>query len=212
MQRVPPSRSRLATGAVAALATTVLIVNLVWLRGDVTDMRRLREPYDVLVAQAERFADSVPTDRTVICVRLEHTDPLRQLHESGSAGLPKVYFQRGPAPYGLANWAQLFTYVRSTRGGDRCLIGMALLGGVCACIRDMTAGATRELARYRRASAAMLRALRVGGGAPGSTRRGTYHTLTQRGTVAVRCSPRNMAAERHSPVDDSCQKSTRRSM
>jgi hypothetical protein len=49
---------------------------------------------------------------------MERVEPLERLDREGSLGLEKLYFKRGTTPYGLADWAQLFTYARAGRGDE----------------------------------------------------------------------------------------------
>ncbi len=115
---VPARGRRVALAGVAAVGLLIFGTGVLWLLGDFQDMQRLREPYSALLDEAEAFADQVPTDRPVVCVRLETVDPLHRLHSEGSLGVPKLYYQRAVTPYGLADWAQLFTFVRERRGGE----------------------------------------------------------------------------------------------
>lgn len=114
----PVPRRWLATTGIAAAATVLIVTNFVWVRGEIGDMHRLSRHYTALLQEAEAFAGQIPTDKTLICVRLERQDPLRRLLAEGSLGLPKTYYQRDRSPYGLANWAHLLTFVRSDRGRE----------------------------------------------------------------------------------------------
>jgi hypothetical protein len=117
--RLAGPRRRVAAAAGAALlASAHFGAGLLWLLGDVEDMQRLQHPHETLVAEVAAFADRIPVDRPVVCVRLESVDPLLRLDAEGALGVPKLYFQRPATPYGLADWAQLFTFARSGRGDE----------------------------------------------------------------------------------------------
>jgi len=126
-------------------------------------MQRLREPYHALLGEVEQFAGRIPVDRPVVCVRLESINPLERLHAEGSLGTPKLYFQRSVTPYGLADWAQLFTFARVGRG-DEVLVDLPTSGadsgafavvahvaGAFTLLEPRTGSASDELARWQRA-------------------------------------------------------------
>ncbi|HXV76923.1 MAG TPA: hypothetical protein VD788_11470, partial [Candidatus Polarisedimenticolaceae bacterium] len=114
----PVRRRRLALVAAAAGALALFGAGVLLLRGDLADMRRLRASHDELVDEIRAFAPRLPTDRPILCVRMDRVDPLGRLDREGALGLPKLYFKRTVTPYGLADWAQLFTYARAEYGGE----------------------------------------------------------------------------------------------
>ena len=118
VRAAPPARRAAALAGVALVFVAHFGAGLLWLFGDFEDMQRLREPYAALLGEVESFAGEIPVDRPVVCVRLEAVNPLHRLHAEGSLGTPKLYFQRPVTPYGLADWAQLFTFARAGRGNE----------------------------------------------------------------------------------------------
>lgn len=118
VRSAPPARRTAALAGVALVFVAYFGAGVLWLFGDLEDMQRLREPYAALVAEVESFAGEIPVDRPVVCVRLEAVNPLHRLHAEGSLGTPKLYFHRSVTPYGLADWAQLFTFARVGRGNE----------------------------------------------------------------------------------------------
>jgi hypothetical protein len=114
----PVRNRRLARVAATVGALAVLGAGLLYLRGDLRDMQRLRKSHTDLVREIRAVAPHLPTDRPILCVRMERVDPLGRLDREGSLGLPKLYFKRAVTPYGLADWAQLFTYARVDHGNE----------------------------------------------------------------------------------------------
>jgi hypothetical protein len=119
----PARHMRLAVVGVAAVVALVFVAGVALLVGDFRDMERLRAEYDVLLEEIEAFAGQIPTGLPVVCLRLEDVDPLHRLHDEGSLGVAKLYYQRAHTPYGLADWAQLFTYARVGHG-DEILVNL----------------------------------------------------------------------------------------
>jgi len=124
VRAAPPLRRTAALAGVVLAFAAWFGAGVLWLLGDLEDMQRLREPYAALLGEVETFAGQIPVDRPVVCVRLEAVNPLHRLHGEGSLGTPKLYFQRSVTPYGLADWAQLFTFARAGRG-DEVLVDLA---------------------------------------------------------------------------------------
>jgi hypothetical protein len=114
----PAPRRRLAEVGAATVALAVFGSGVGLLFGDVQDMQRQRASYTTLLNEIEAFGDEIPTDRPVVCLRLEQIDPLLRLNAEGSLGVHKLYFQRAVTPYGLADWAELFTFGRVGRGDE----------------------------------------------------------------------------------------------
>ncbi|MBI2837543.1 MAG: hypothetical protein HYX75_04475 [Acidobacteria bacterium] len=110
-------RKRLAAIVAGACVAAYFSLGVRVLGGDIKDMDRTGFQYGVLLAEAETFADQIPIDRPIVWVRLERRNPLFHLRAQGSFGVPKIYFQRDLTPYGLADWAPLFSFVRFSKRG-----------------------------------------------------------------------------------------------
>ena len=59
----------------------------------------------------------LPRDLPLVALRLEAVNPLVELGSRESEGIPKMYFQRSAAPYGLIEWDVLITFVLDPLGG-----------------------------------------------------------------------------------------------
>ncbi len=114
----PEQRRRAAGIAVLVLVTGAVMVGAVRLRGELADMDRVVEAHEVLLAEAEKLAPHLPADLPLVCVRIETTEPLYQLHAEGYAGVQKLQFVRGEAPYGLVSWPALLTFIRYGHGDE----------------------------------------------------------------------------------------------
>lgn len=99
-----------------AFAIFTLITNLIWLRGDFMDARRLSEMTGGLIGEFRAFAPSMPRNSTLIAVRLERRNPL-ELLAADTQGVDKVFFVRAKDPYGLADWPALISYCLDPTGG-----------------------------------------------------------------------------------------------
>jgi len=119
IQAAPVGISPRAGTWVRALAATaaalMLVVNLAWLHWDMDDARAYSAAHAALLAEAHRF--ELPDAATLVAVRLESTNaPQRLLREL--RGVQKLYYPRHPDPYDLINWASLFTFVGTGKGGS----------------------------------------------------------------------------------------------
>lgn len=110
-------RARLLSVAViCSLVIVVFLSGIAGMAGETADARRRAEANERLVAEAEAFLPQLPGDRALVCVRLEDELVSAEL-ATQVEGLPKTYFNRGSYPYGLAGWAELFSWVGQDRGG-----------------------------------------------------------------------------------------------
>ncbi len=117
MDRADRRRTRFVVAAVAyGLAAVLMLWSLSVMTGEAADATRRAEANQRLVAEAEAFAPELQRDRTLVCVRLERIVVSAGLIDQVE-GLPKTYFNRGTAPYGLVGWAELFSWVGETDGG-----------------------------------------------------------------------------------------------
>lgn len=105
-------RVLIAVGASAVLATSI-----VQIFRESLDARLYSDAHLRLVREATAFRAEIPADRAIVVVRLENDNPLVRMLREGPSGFDKMYFQRQYAPYGLADWAALFSYVRDSDGG-----------------------------------------------------------------------------------------------
>lgn len=117
IDRAAGRRAKTAALATAsALAVAVLLSGLAGMAGETADARRRADANERLLLEAETFLPRLPTDRAVVCVRLE-----RELVSGWLAdhveGLQKTYFNRGSYPYGLTGWAEIFSWVGEPQGG-----------------------------------------------------------------------------------------------
>ena len=116
-ERTEHRRTRLVVAAVAyGLAAALMSCGLSVMVGETADAIRRAEANQRLVAEAEAFVPRLPRDRAVVCVRLEGLVVSAELIELVE-GLPKTYFNRGSAPYGLVGWAELFSWVGEPHEG-----------------------------------------------------------------------------------------------
>jgi len=109
--------ARFVVAAVAyGLAAALMVWGLSVMTGEAADATRRAQANHRLVAEAEDFAPNLPRDVALVCVRLEGLVVSALLIEQVE-GLPKTYFNRGSAPYGLVGWAELFSWVGEPHGG-----------------------------------------------------------------------------------------------
>ncbi len=115
--RTEHRQTRLVVAAVAyGLAAALMLWGLSVMTGEGADATRRAQANHRLVAEAEAFAPRLPQDMTLVCVRLEGLVVSAALIDRVE-GLPKTYFNRGSAPYGLVGWAELFSWVGEPHGG-----------------------------------------------------------------------------------------------
>lgn len=108
---------QIGIGVVGVLVFLMLWVNLIWLQGDGIDAQQYYALHARLLAEARAFLPYLPRDRPLVVVRLENENPLVTLSSHESYGIPKLYFQRQYAPYGLIDWAALLSYTLEPVGG-----------------------------------------------------------------------------------------------
>jgi hypothetical protein len=119
---VPPvSRRAVRTGLTVA-ATVALVVNLTWIRGELTDMRAQTAVYDRLLGEVVEVAPFLGGGLPLVCVRIEARNLLHEIDEGGYAGINKTQFIRQLGPYGLASWAPLLTFARAGQGDELFLV------------------------------------------------------------------------------------------
>jgi hypothetical protein len=114
----PEARRRTARLGIAAVVVCALAVDLVWIRGDLADMRQLTRYYDRLILEAQTIAPHLAADLPLVCVRAENDNLQHRLHLTGYQGIEKFQYVRRTTPYGLASWPALFTYVRTGLGDE----------------------------------------------------------------------------------------------
>ncbi|MBI2838199.1 MAG: hypothetical protein HYX75_07800 [Acidobacteria bacterium] len=111
-------RVRLAIRVLIAVgASAVLATGIVQMSKESLDARLYSDAHLRLIQEATAFRAEIPADRAIVVVRLENENPLVRMLRDGPSGFDKMYFQRQYAPYGLADWAALFSYVRDPDGG-----------------------------------------------------------------------------------------------
>jgi len=108
---------RVSLGVVTALVLLVLAANLSWLQGDMVDARLFSDAHARLLAETRAFLPYLPRDRLIVAIRLENDNPLVELAARDPYGIPKLYYQRQYAPYGLISWSTLLSYTLDPLGG-----------------------------------------------------------------------------------------------
>ncbi len=114
----PETRRRTARLGIAAVVVSALAINLVWMRGELKDMRRLTRYYERLIFEAQTLAPHLEDDLPLVCVRGENDNLQHRIHIAGYFGIEKFQYVRRTTPYGLASWPALFTYVRTGLGDE----------------------------------------------------------------------------------------------
>ena len=118
LRRLGPRPGRFAAALAATAAVAVFAVGAVTVRADQEDWRRISDAHGVLLREARLVADELPVGIPVALVRDEHTEPLQEIVDH-PAGLEKLQYLRGSAPYGLVDAGPLFDWVR---GGPRTIV------------------------------------------------------------------------------------------
>ncbi len=96
--------------AAAGLCPLVLAAQVMVVRADLRDWRRVSQAHAHLVQHAEKAKALFPTDRPVAIVRADGTNVLRDVALSVE-GWPKLLYVRGSDPGGLIDAAALFQWV-----------------------------------------------------------------------------------------------------
>jgi hypothetical protein len=112
------STRRLVRAGIASLVACGIAVELVWIRGELSDMRKLTAAYDRLLDEVGLVAQHLPTGSPLICVRLENQNLQNLIQAGGYSGIEKFQFVRRTSPYGLASWRALFSFARSGIGDE----------------------------------------------------------------------------------------------
>ncbi len=111
-ERLQPRVGKLLAVLAAIAASAALAVGALTVRADQADWRRISDAHGVLLAEARRVAGELPIGVPVAVVRDEHVDPLQEIIDH-PAGLEKLQYLRGSAPYGLVDAGPLFDWVLS---------------------------------------------------------------------------------------------------
>jgi hypothetical protein len=114
----PTHAQRAARVGIAAVAASTVCVNMIWIRGELTDMWRQTALYDRLLGEVAELAPHLDDGRPLVCVRAEQNNLHNLLNLQGYAGIEKFQFIRQPGPYGLASWPALLTFARAGRGDE----------------------------------------------------------------------------------------------
>lgn len=110
-ERLQPRVGTLLTVLAVTAAVAALVVGAMTVRADQEDWQRVSDAHGVLLDEARRIAGELPVGIPVAVVRGEHANPLQEIVDH-PAGLEKLQFVRGSAPYGLVDAGPLFDWVR----------------------------------------------------------------------------------------------------
>ena len=166
VQRLGPGYRRAAAAAFLGLGTLMLATAVAEMPGEMNDARAFSRVHERLVDEAGAFAPRYPGGSAVVAVRLESTNPLREISRAPE-GVAKVFFVRPEDPAGLAEWSALLSYALDPLGGPLLTtVEPDAAAGIPFAVVGYAEGGFVELPRQAATVDAELAAWRAGGRSP----------------------------------------------